>query len=97
MRPFTDEKHDPRLSIAMGRKYRGQTQQQLADALSDATGDHWSRVMVGYLETRKKELSVDTLMVIAEIHRLPYSFYLEGPDTTGAMGVYLSSLESAAA
>ena len=97
MRPFTDEKHDPRLSIAMGRKYRRQSQQGLADALSDATGEHWSRGMVAHLESGHKRLTVDTLMVISAIHELPYSFYLEGPDTTGAMGVYLSSLESAAA
>ena len=95
MRPFTDEKHDPRRSIAMGRKYRRQTQQELADAITEVTGDRWSRVMVGYLETGKKELSVDTLLVIADIHQLPYSFYMEGPDST--MPRYLSSLQTAAA
>jgi transcriptional regulator with XRE-family HTH domain len=75
----------------MGRKYRRQTQQELADAITEATGSRWSRVMVGYLETGKKELNVDTLMVIADIHRLPYSFYLESPDGSEARGVYVNS------
>ncbi len=95
MRPFTDETHDPRLSIAMGRKYRGQTQQDLADALTKVTGSRWSRVMVGYLESGDKRLTVDTLLVIAKIHQLPYSFYMEGPDLT--MPRYVGSLQPAAA
>ena len=95
MRPFTDKKHDPRLSIAMGRRYRRQSQEGLADALTEATGDRWSRGMVANLESGQKRLTVDALMVIAEIHQLPYSFYMEGPDST--MGGYLGSLQPAVA
>ncbi len=95
MRPQEDNPYDPRVSIATGRRYRGQTQEMLAEALSQATGEHWSRGMVANLETLKKELTVGTLMVIAGIQQFPYSFYLEGPDSS--MGGYVSSLEPVAA
>jgi len=91
------QEHDPRTAIAMGRRYRKQTQQQLADALSDSTGDHWSRVMIGHLESGKKALTVETLMEIAEIQGLPYSFYLEGIAGNSPMGGQLSSLLADAA
>lgn len=73
--------HDPRVAIAMGRKYRRQTQQDLADALTKETGESWSRVMVGKLETGDKALTVDTLEAIKLIQDLPWDFYLEGPDS----------------
>ncbi|MBA3361857.1 MAG: hypothetical protein H0T94_10410 [Acidimicrobiia bacterium] len=73
------ERADPRTAIAMGRRYRRQTQQQLADALTESTGERWSRVMIGKLESGGKVLEVETLMAIATIQNLPYSFYLESP------------------
>lgn len=88
---------DPRAAIAMGRRYRRQTQTELAAKLSETTGDNWTRVMVAKLESGGKVLEVETLMAIAEIQGLPYSFYLEGPDSTRAMGVYASSAMSIAA
>lgn len=67
-----------RAAIAIARRLRGrQTQKQLADALTQETGEQWSRVMVTKLESGDKELTVDTLMAIARIHDLPCSFYLE--------------------
>lgn len=88
---------DPRTAIAMGRRYRHQTQQELADELTAATGEKWSRVMVGKLESGGKMLEVETLMAIASIHNLPYGFYLEGPEGNKAKGLYLSSMVPAAA
>lgn len=84
------DKHDPRVSVKMGRALRGQTQAQLAQALSEATGEPWSRVMVGKLETGDKVLDVGTLMAIAEIQDLPFDFYLEGPRSR-SKGVYVKS------
>ncbi len=75
----------------MGRRYRRQTQQELADALTRVTGEPWSRVMVGHVETGKKALTVDTLMAVAEIHNLSYAFYMEGPESISTKGDYLSS------
>lgn len=72
-------RHEPRIAIAMGRRYRGQTQTDLAKALSRATGKRWSRGMVSHLESGYKRLDVETLVAIAEIQDLPYKFYLEGP------------------
>lgn len=88
---------DPRAAIAMGRRYRRQTQEELAEKLTKATGERWSRVMVGKLESGGKVLEVETLMAIAEVQNLPYSFYLEGPESTSAKGVLLSSDLSTAA
>lgn len=84
------DRHDPRLSVKAGRALRRQTQSELADALTEATGEKWTRVMVGKLETGGKVLDVETLQAIAEIQRLPYSFYLEAPGSR-ATGVYRSS------
>ena len=89
------DQHDPRASIAMGRRYRRQTQLDLANELTRETGESWSRVMVGKLETGTKELTVPTLMAIAKIQDLPWRFYLEGPNE--AKGDYLSSLDLALA
>lgn len=88
---------DPRAAIAMGRRYRRQTQQELADQLTKMTGEKWSRVMIGKLESGGKVLEVETLMAIAAIHNLPYSFYLEGPESNSAKGVSLTSAMSMAA
>ena len=85
------QEHEPRISIKMGRHYRQQTQQDLADALTRETGEHWSRGMVAQLEGKRKALTVDTLMAIAAIQQLPYSFYLEGPESDSHKGDYLSS------
>lgn len=82
---------DPRAAIAMGRRYRRQTQEELAEKLTKATGERWSRVMVGKLESGGKVLEVETLMAIARVQDLPYSFYLEGPESTSAMGVERAS------
>lgn len=80
-----------RAAIAMGRRYRRQTQKELAEKLTEVTGEPWSRVMVGKLESGGKVLEVETLLAIAEIQDLPHSFYLEGPESTRAKGVLLSS------
>lgn len=86
-----DHQYEPRIAVAMGRKYRGQSQLDLANALTLETGDDWSRGMVSHLESGRKELSVATLMAISKIQDLPYEFYLEGPERNSPMGVYLSS------
>lgn len=90
------DRHDPRVSVKMGRALRGQTQEELAGELTRATGEKWSRVMVGKLETGGKVLDVETLMAIAEIQDLPYSFYLEGPQRR-SKGVYVKSARQVAA
>lgn len=77
---------------------RRQSQSGLARALSEETGEEWTRVMVGNLEAGRKILDVDTLMAIAKIHDLPCSFYLEPfPGSTRAVGVLLTSAMSMAA
>lgn len=83
--------HDPRRAIAAGRALLGQTQEELAKALTRATDVAWSRRMVAALEIGEKALRVDVLMAIAQIQGLPYSFYLEGVRGSQAKGVLLAS------
>lgn len=89
------DRHDPRVAVKMARHYRGQTQEQLAAELAEATGEPWSRAMIGKLETGGKVLDVQTLMLIAEIHDLPISFYLEPPERR-SKGVYVRSARQVA-
>ena len=68
----------------------------MAQALTTALGEPWTRQMVGNLEAGRKVLEVEILMMIAEIHDLPFSFYLESPGTY-AKGVSRNSILATAA
>lgn len=63
--------------MAAGRKYRGQTRQELAEELTEAVGSSWSTEMISRLEAGTEPLTNETLMAIAEIQGFPFSFYLE--------------------
>jgi len=76
--------HSPNRAVAAARKLRGQTQEELAELLTEATDEHWSRVMVARLERGDKRLDVDALLAIANLHDLPVEFYLYGPAATVA-------------
>jgi len=89
MRPETVT---PNRMIAVGRAFRGQTQSDLAEALTERTGDQWTQTMITKLETGRKQLTVEVLSHVSEIQDLPYEFYLEGPKGNSAMGGQLSSL-----
>lgn len=65
--------------MAAGRKYRGQTRQELADELTGALGRKWNPEMISRLEAGTKPLTNETLIALAEIQGFPFSFYLEDP------------------
>lgn len=65
--------------MAAGRKYRGQTRQELAEKLTEAVGSSWNPEMISRLEAATEPLTTETLMAIAEVQGFPVSFYLEDP------------------
>ena len=79
--------HSVQTMVAMGRRYRRQTQQDLADALTVETGQEWSRGQVGHIESGRRKLTVDELQVIARIQRLPVSWYFDEPTKGGLQTV----------
>ena len=77
--------HSVQTMVAMGRRYRRQTQQDLADALTVETGQEWSRGQVGHIESGRRKLTVDELQVIARIQRLPVAWYFDEPTLGGEL------------
>ncbi|GEM_PF-5766317 len=76
------KEHTPAKAIKAGRALAGQTQADLARALEEATGEHWTSIMVTKLERGDRKLTVDLLLTIAQIQELPIEFYLYGPAAT---------------
>lgn len=84
--------HNPTEAIAAGRRLAGrQTQEELAERLTDITGKRWTRDMVASLELGRKTFDVNTLVAVSRAQELPIEFYLFGP-ADRARGVYRRSL-----
>lgn len=66
---------DPHRAVAAARDLIDQSQEELAEALTQVTGKKWSRVMVANLETDRKDLLATVLRDIAEIQGFPIQDY----------------------
>lgn len=81
--------------VAAARKYRGDTQAELAAKIREITGDDsWDGNSITAIENGRRAFSVDLLDVFAQAQDMPISWYL-GPDpsytdvtTDGTTGSY---------
>lgn len=65
-------------AVKTARTHQGQTRKDLAEALAAETGKLWTAGMVTQLERRQKHLTIEILIAIAKIQRLPLDFYAYG-------------------
>ena len=61
------------------RELRGMSREQLAERLTEVTGDDWSSSMITNLETERKTISVSTLKALCEVLDSDPSFFMYGP------------------
>lgn len=85
--------HNPRKAVSAARTLLGQTQEELASALSDTSGEHWTRGMVAKLEGGRKKFDVDILVAVAKAQGMPIEFYLYGPSNQATPGLLGSDEE----
>lgn len=90
----------PQDRVAAARRLAGrQTQQELADRLTEVTSEQWTRNMVASLEGGRRTFDIATLIAIAEVHGRDPVWYLDGVEvakTTRAKGLYRDSFLSMA-
>jgi transcriptional regulator with XRE-family HTH domain len=87
---------DKRNAVKAARAINSQTQADLAELLTEETGEPWTRDMVQSLESGRKKFDVDILEALVVVQNLDYSFYLNGPtELNVAKGGYLQSFQPA--
>lgn len=75
----------PARMIAAARAISGDTQQQLADKLTAASGNRWTRNDVASIENGRRRFAVDDLMLFADVQDQPYSWYLPSDSVTRSL------------
>lgn len=61
---------------------QGLEQEEFAERLRKLTDDQrWNQQRISRLETGQTRFSIDDLRVIAQVQNMPYSWYLDGPES----------------
>ncbi|MDF1596931.1 MAG: helix-turn-helix transcriptional regulator [Acidimicrobiia bacterium] len=76
----------PQRGVKTGRLWMHHSQEDLARALQNTTGDRWTRGMIQALESGRKHLTIEIAMAISDIQRLSLDFYAYGPAASVASG-----------
>lgn len=74
-----DQMTAPR-AVKAARALRGQSQQDLADRLTEVTGGRWDRRMVTTLEGGHRRITLTLAVALSEAQDMPLSWYAYGLD-----------------
>ncbi len=75
---MAEKEWTPVLGLRMAMTRRGQSRADLAVELEKTLGKRWTETMVNELVAGRKRITLEILMAISEIQRIPLEYYAYG-------------------